>query len=123
MAEYAIKCETCGHRGDVVQSVHEDLVCPECGKAAAVDWERQNAPATDRTWTGNESVSMTERFDPAGIADIKRQCPSAEFTTAGRLKFKGDRHQRKVYREFGNAISSVKERKAERESKKQEDHQ
>lgn len=103
MPTYALHCEnaSCLHKWETFAHARErdGLTCPKCGAKAETDFSA-SVPKTVHTWEGQEAKSMALAFDPAGIAELKKECPSIELGRDGHVRFRSDSHQRRVYREI-----------------------
>ena len=115
MPLYALKCShpKCGHAFEHVCSFTErdSVSCPVCRSAVETDWTQINRPpSTERGWEGKDSLSLMWQFSPKHVGELKRHMPSAEVCPrTGRLVFKSNSHQKKVYREMSAAAQRLRD--------------
>lgn len=109
MPLYALKCThpRCGHAFEHVCSFSErdSVSCPTCRAPVETNWSVINRPpSTERGWEGKDSESLMFQFDPKHVGELKRHIPSADVCPrTGRLLFKSNSHQKRVYREMSSA--------------------
>lgn len=122
MPIYAYKCQNpaCSHEFDEFARVADrhSTRCQKCGAHRCTIVP--SAPARPRPdWQGSDAISQELRFDPKHIDRLRRDVPDAELSPSGRMIFKNDAHQKRVYKQMAGAVKRVKERNAEKAAKAQ----
>lgn len=107
MPLYTLACPLCGHKFEAwaLGKDRDAIACESCGAARVETNYAAQSVKPEREWHGTERRS-TWRFDPAGLPQLKAECPSIELDADGYVIYRSDRHQRQVLKE----LAAVKEK-------------
>lgn len=102
MPLYALHCHACDHRFETFAyaSNRHLIACPNCEASHVENDYVAEAAKPERTWGAKEGTSMSLRFDPKGIDELKREIPDIELDERGYVRFRNDRHQRSVLKQI-----------------------
>lgn len=95
--------------------------CPSCGRVGSVRAGSIGTPFAPGSFKRNERMSRTMAFQPAGIDEIRRDCPSMDFKIKDGEAvpvFHDDKHHRKCMKELNSAHRRYSQERDHREAQK-----